>query len=183
MSDNSLTRRAFGSSALGMALGACATASGSGEATRTGATFGAVAVGQQAPALSFRGLDRSTVNLRSLRGQVVLLDIWASWCEPCKLELPALDDIAARLRDRKVTVVAVSIDQEEANMRRFLATRRNWNVRFFHDPSGQVAERLAPPKMPTSYAIDRQGVVRMVNTGFQPDDAGRIEQELRRLST
>lgn len=166
---------------LSLAFGGCATG-GPGGVT-TGQTVGAVVVGQPIPDLKLAGVGgRGSTSLVALRGQVVLLDVWASWCEPCKVELPMLDDIAHRLTRKNVVVAAVSIDQDAENMRTFIATRKKWALRFFHDPAGAVAERLAPPKMPTSYVIDQQGVVRMVNTGFERKDAKRIEERLVALA-
>ncbi len=147
-----------------------------------GERVGGVEVGRPAPNVTLKGLGSKPTSLQALRGHVVLLDIWASWCEPCKVELPMLDDIASRLHSKNVVVAAVSIDQEVGNVRQFLSTRKRWNVRFFHDPTGQVAELLAPPKMPTSYVIDREGVVQLVNAGFQAADAARIERRLVALS-
>jgi cytochrome c biogenesis protein CcmG, thiol:disulfide interchange protein DsbE len=167
--------------ALPLGLGGCVTGGGGGG---IGQTVGGVVLGQPMPDLALHGAGRggSNTSLSAFRGQVVLLDVWASWCEPCKIELPMLDDIAHRMGSRSVVVAAVSIDQDAENMRRFLATRKNWAVRFFHDPQGAVAERLAPPKMPTSYVIDQKGVVRMINTGFEPSDAKRIERCLSELA-
>lgn len=185
MKHAAISRRHFGKGVAGgllaLPFAACATG-GVGSAT-TGQTVGAVVVGQPIPDLKLAGVGgRGGTSLAALRGQVVLLDVWASWCEPCKVELPMLDDIAQRLARKNVVVAAVSIDQEAENMRTFIATRKKWALRFFHDPVGGVAERLAPPKMPTSYVIDKDGVLRMVNAGFERSDAKRIEQRLVALA-
>jgi len=113
---------------------------------------------------------------------VLLLDIWASWCGPCKQELPMLDEMAARLRSKGVQIVAVSIDHERANLDKFLGARGRWSLTIAHDPKGEVADRLQPEKMPTSYIIDRQGIIRYVNYGFVPSDAGKIETRLTELA-
>lgn len=139
-------------------------------------------VGQPLPELSVRDLDGRRRRISDYRGRVVLLDVWASWCEPCKVELPMLDDMAARLRDKGVVVLAVSVDQEDRPMRRFIAQRPHWQVTFLHDPDASVPDALQPPKMPTSYVLDREGVVRMVNQGFERADAPRIEQKLGELA-
>lgn len=163
------------------AVTACATGGGGGG--HTGETVGSVVVGQPIPDLSLRAVGGGgNTSLAALRGQVVLLDVWASWCEPCKVELPMLDDIAHRMAAKNVLVAAVSIDQDAENMRQFMSTRKRWSLKFFHDPAGAVAERLAPPKMPTSYVIDQQGIVRLVNTGFERADAKRIERRLAELA-
>ncbi|MDX2022090.1 MAG: TlpA disulfide reductase family protein [Deltaproteobacteria bacterium] len=185
MTQVGFSRRHFGKTVGGglLALPFVGCATGGAGVGTTGQAVGAVVVGQPIPDLKLAGVGgRGSTSLVALRGQVVLLDVWASWCEPCKVELPMLDDIARRLSGKNVVVAAVSIDQEVENMRLFVATRKKWALRFFHDPAGAVAERLAPPKMPTSYVIDQQGVVRMVNTGFERSDAKRIEQRLVTLA-
>jgi thiol-disulfide isomerase/thioredoxin len=104
--------------------------------------------------------------------------VWASWCVPCKQELPMLDDMAARLRRRGIEVLAVSVDQERANVVKFMRGRGRWSLTVAHDPGGQIADRLQPEKMPTSYIIDRAGIIRYVNSGFVPSDADVIERRL-----
>ena len=168
--------------ALPFGFGACATGGAGGGSV--GETVGSVVLGQPMPDLALHGIGKSGANtsLAAFQGQVLLLDVWASWCEPCKVELPMLDDIAHRLASKSVVIAAVSIDQDAENMRQFLSTRKKWSLKFFHDPVGAVAERLAPPKMPTSYVIDKQGIVRMINTGFEAADAKRIERRLSELA-
>jgi thiol-disulfide isomerase/thioredoxin len=135
------------------------------------------------PALAMRAFHEDTaLSLEALRGQVVLLDIWASWCLPCKEEMPLLDELAERLRPQGVTIVAVSVDEDKEAARGFLATRDRWNLTLAHDPEGQVPDRLQPPKMPTSYIIDREGVLREINAGFERADITRIEARLRELA-
>ncbi|MDB4982385.1 MAG: putative thiol:disulfide interchange protein DsbE [Myxococcales bacterium] len=153
------------------AMSACATTGGAGEG-------GGKQVGTPAPELSVQSLSGKPLGLADYRGKVVLLDVWASWCGPCKQELPMLDDMAKRLRADGIEVLAVSIDQERANVTKFLKVRPHWSLTIAHDPKGQIADTLAPDKMPTSYVIDRAGTIRYVNSGFEPDDAREIERRL-----
>lgn len=140
-------------------------------------------VGEPIPDLVLQPLSgEGEIRLRSLRGKVVLLDLWASWCAPCKDEMPILDDLAARLRPEGIEFVAVSIDEDRAAAEAFLRTRARWNLTLAHDPEGRVPDLLQPPKMPTSYVIDAEGVVRHVNAGFEPGDAAKIEAQLRALA-
>ena len=122
------------------------------------------------------------IMLRSLKGKVVLLDIWASWCVPCKEEMPLLDEMAGRLRRDGVEIIAVSVDEDRASAQAFLGTRPRWHLTLAHDPQGRVADLLQPPKMPTSYVIDGAGVVQAINAGFERADAPRIEARLRALA-
>jgi thiol-disulfide isomerase/thioredoxin len=159
---------------------ACATASGGGG----GGTPAAQGVGQPMPDLALREFwGGEEIRLSDLRGKVVLLDLWASWCPPCKEEMPVLDDMAARLREKGIEIIAVSIDEDRANAEQFLRRRARWALKLAHDPAGTVPERLQPPTMPTSYVIDAQGVLRHVIAGFRAGDAKRIELQLLELAS
>src|SRR4051812_7079951 len=109
-------------------------------------------VGQPAPDTEFAGLRSSgTISLSSLRGKVVLLDFWASWCAPCQEELPLLDDMAVRLKGKDIEIVGLSIDESKADAEQFLTRKSDWSLTLGHDPEQKVADRFKPPKMPTSY--------------------------------
>jgi thiol-disulfide isomerase/thioredoxin len=140
-------------------------------------------IGQLAPDSEFSALrGPGPIRLSSLRGKVVLLDFWASWCAPCQEELPLLDDMAVRLRSKNVEVVGLSLDESQADAEHFLKQRSKWTLTLGHDPEQKVADQFKPPKMPTSYVIDRQGVVRQMNAGFERSDLKRIEAQLLELA-
>ena len=135
-------------------------------------------VGAPVPTLKVESLSGKKIDVASYRGRVLLLDVWASWCGPCKQELPMLDAMAKRLKAQGIDVLAVSVDQDRANVDKFLKGHGHWSLTIAHDPAGAIAERLQPDKMPTSYVIDRAGTIRYVNAGFVPDDAPVIEKRL-----
>lgn len=163
---------------LAVALLSCATTGGA----RLRAPEGPI-VGQPLPDLPIAPLSgTNAVRLSDLKGKVVLLDIWASWCAPCQEELPMLDEMAGRLRGKGVEVVAVSIDEDREEAQRFVRSRQNWSLRFAHDPEGKVPGKLQPSKMPTSYLIDRRGILRGVNPGFERADAKKMETRLLELA-
>ncbi len=170
--------RLGGALMLAVAVAGCATSGG-------GATGGAgqETVGAPLPPLKVDGLTGKTIDVRSYRGHVLLLDVWASWCAPCKQELPVLDEMARRLKADGIEILAVSVDQERANVEKFLRARGGrWSLTVAHDPRGEIAELLQPDKMPTSYVVDRAGIVRYVNAGFVPEDAPAIERRLREVA-
>jgi thiol-disulfide isomerase/thioredoxin len=176
-SSSATTRSVFALAAAAVTLASCASVGGGGASAGDGRQ-----VGQPAPEITVEQMSGKPVTVSSYRGQVLLLDVWASWCGPCKEELPMLDDIASRLRHRGVEVLAVSVDQERANVVKFLGSRGRWALTIAHDPKGEIADRLQPDKMPTSYIIDREGIIRYVNYGFVPSDARTIERHLTELA-
>jgi len=160
-----------------LVVGACATSGGPASGAGQGV------VGAPLPPLKVDGLSGKTIDVASYRGRVLLLDVWASWCGPCKQELPVLNEMARRLKSAGIEVLAVSVDQERANVEKFLrAQGGRWALTVAHDPRGEIAELLQPDKMPTSYVVDRAGIVRYVNTGFVPEDAPAIERRLREVA-
>jgi thiol-disulfide isomerase/thioredoxin len=144
---------------------------------------GQVSVGKALPRIVVHAVSGgTTIDLASMKGRVVLLDIWASWCGPCKEEMPLLDDMASRLRDKGIEIVAVSIDEDKASAESFLSARPKWTLTVAHDPEGKVPELLQPPKMPTAYLVDGKGVLRYINAGFERNDAKKLEDRLLALA-
>lgn len=147
------------------------TAAGSAAALESGARL---------PSFSARTLDGKPVTPGALKGKVVLVDFWASWCEPCKEELPVLERLYRAHKEEGLVVLGVSVDRDTDNMRAFL---RKHPVSFpiIHDAGHAITQRFEPPKMPSSYVIDRKGVVRHVHAGFESGDAKALAAEVRAL--
>jgi cytochrome c biogenesis protein CcmG, thiol:disulfide interchange protein DsbE len=143
----------------------------------------AAQAGDRAADFTLKDMQGKTVKLSSLRGKVVVLDFWASWCVPCKKELPALDSLARRYAATKkdVVVVTVNIDKDRAKAQRFLASAKVVSLRCALDPDGGVASRYDLPAMPTSFVIDKNGIVRHVHAGFTPGDEAKLAREIDAL--
>ncbi len=141
----------------------------------------ALDAGARAPAIQGRALAGSgAVNLAQHRGSVVIVDFWASWCEPCAEAMPALERMYQRYRGQGLVIIGVSEDRAADNARGFLQ-RANVTFPVMHDSDHSVANAYRPPTMPSTYIIDRQGVVRHVHSGFRQGDAARLEREVREL--
>jgi cytochrome c biogenesis protein CcmG, thiol:disulfide interchange protein DsbE len=126
---------------------------------------------------------RNGVRLSEFQGKALLLNVWASWCAPCKEELPRLDDTAPRLRTKGIEIVGASVDESTRDAEEFLHRRDAWTIALGIDPGGRVLrERLGVPRMPTSYVIDRKGVVREVHPGSDQEDFRGIESRLIELA-
>jgi thiol-disulfide isomerase/thioredoxin len=140
----------------------------------------AVSVGSRAPEIGLEDLNGRPVRLSSLRGKVLIVDFWASWCAPCREEMPVLNRLQERYREQGLVVIGVNVDNNVRNARTFLR-RTPVQFRIVHDPGKDVADRYNPPRMPSSYIVDRRGVIRHVHEGFRSGDAATIEREVRAL--
>ncbi|HXU72478.1 MAG TPA: TlpA disulfide reductase family protein [Polyangia bacterium] len=144
--------------------------------------FAGVQKGQHAPDFALTSLKGNRVALSSLKGKVVLIDFWAQWCEPCKKELPQLDRLAKEYGGKGVVIVAVNIDKQRDNAER-MVKQLGLSLDVLLDPAGSVASSYDLPKMPTSFVVDKKGIVRYVNEGFDgPQDVARFKQELDDLT-
>jgi cytochrome c biogenesis protein CcmG/thiol:disulfide interchange protein DsbE len=169
--------------ALGLLVPMTIGCAGANETTRSSESDQGSMVGQAMPDLKLSPLrGGNEFRLSGLKGKVVLLDLWASWCAPCKEELPLLDDMADRLRAKGVEIVGISVDDNRDDAEQFLRSRPSWSLKLAHDPDGKVPRRLQAAKMPSSYVIDRKGIIRQVNAGFERADAKKIEARLVELA-
>lgn len=183
--DDARPARSSRSSRSGRSSRASRTSRSSGESGESAEPRGkgGPMVGKQLPDLRLTALNGGkSVRLGDYQGKVILLDVWASWCAPCKQELPMLDDMAGRLRKKGIEIVAVSIDDDRDAAQEFLRSRPRWSIKLAHDPDGKLPSKLQPPKMPSSYLVDRNGVIRQVNAGFEHGDAQKIEARLVELA-
>jgi len=140
----------------------------------------ALDAGARAAEIGLNDLSGKRVDLASLKGKVVIVDFMASWCAPCKQELPVLERLYKKNRDRGLVVVAVSVDQELENLQGLLKQLKT-SFPVVHDKAHGVAGRYEPSRMPSSYIVDRKGIVRHVHGGFRAEDAGKIEAEVNAL--
>jgi peroxiredoxin len=143
------------------------------------AATGAVAteVGTPAPAFSLPARDGGQASLADLRGRVVYLDFWASWCAPCRRSFPWMSEMQARHGERGLRVIAVNLDAERKDAEAFLAAHPP-GFTVLLDPSAATAARYDVKGMPTSYLIGRDGVVRRVHRGFRDDHKAPLEQAI-----
>jgi cytochrome c biogenesis protein CcmG, thiol:disulfide interchange protein DsbE len=119
------------------------------------------------PAKDFQfTLDDKPMRLSDLRGQVVLVDFWASWCTPCVEEAPSLNALQARIAPHGGTVLGVSIDDDENSYEGFLKT---YHITFptFRDPSRKIETEYGTSMIPETYVIDRNGKVDRKLVGAQ----------------
>ncbi len=100
-----------------------------------------------------------TVRVRDLRGQVVLLNLWATWCPPCEQEMPSIERLHAKLGAEGLRVVAVSVDQLDRDAVRRWVDERGLTFTVLHDRSGKIQQTFQTTGMPETFVIDRDGVI------------------------
>ena len=148
------------------------------------ATQEGVEAAYPAPGFSTTLLDTPSqgkaFRLEQLRGQVVYVDFWASWCVPCRLSFPALDQLHKKYRAQGFEVVAVNQDTAIADITRFLA-RHPVGFILVADSDNSVARAYQVKAMPSGYLIDRKGKVRFVHRGFRNDSPATIDQQISQL--
>jgi thiol-disulfide isomerase/thioredoxin len=110
------------------------------------------------PELRFSGLDGNESSLAAFRGKVVVLNLWATWCVPCREEMPALDRLQAMFSKDEVVVLALSLDRgDNAKVEKFLGEVGVKNLSIYRDAKGAAARTLRVPGLPATILVDRQG--------------------------
>jgi thiol-disulfide isomerase/thioredoxin len=159
--------------ALAVAALLAAAAPVTGLAVAPGATVPEVA----APRLAE---PAKRLDLQALRGSVVYIDFWASWCVPCRQSMPRLDALYRKYQERGFRVVGVNKDVTTADALRFLQ-RVNVSFPLVADSDDAVARAFDVKAMPSGYLVDRKGVVRFVHRGFTAQTAAELPGEIEKL--
>ena len=120
------------------------------------------------------------MNWQSLRGKVVYVDFWASWCTSCVQSFPFLDAMAKDLRAQGLTVVGVNLDENRAEAASFLA-EHPVGFTLVTDATGSCPQAFGVEGMPAAYVIDRKGNIRYQHLGFRRDQAGQLRQQVEQL--
>ncbi len=143
---------------LGLSLATLAAAAVPG-AARAGYMVRPWPEGKAVPALGLTDMDGKTWNLAALKGQPVMLNFWASWCEPCRAEMPSLERVASRHERAGLVVLAVNYKEAAPVIKRFL-DGRPFSLPILLDSDGSVAAAWTPRVFPTTVLIDRSGTPR-----------------------
>ena len=120
------------------------------------------------------------VSVTPLKGQVVYLDFWASWCTPCKASFPFMNELHEQLASKGLVVLAVNLDEQRPAADRFLA-HTPARFRIAYDPKGVTPEQYTVKAMPTAVLIDRKGQVRHVHAGFREADKKDLRVQVEAL--
>ena len=138
-----------------------------------------VSASETAPAFKVPSA-KGMVELDKLRGQVVYLDFWASWCTPCRKSFPWMNEMQHKYEKEGLTIVAVNLDKKRDLIDKFLKnTPADFTIAY--DPGGQLAQTYKLVGMPTSYLIDRSGQIHETHVGFRKKDKDKLEAKIQGL--
>jgi len=134
------------------------------------------------PDFTLKSNQGKNLRLEDYRGQVVMLNFWASWCGPCRQEMPLMENIYQKYEPLGFTILAVNVDEDSADADRFL---ESVPVSFpvLYDNESKVSEMFEVDAMPTTVMIDRDGNKRFIHRGYKPgyenDYAKQVKQLIR----
>jgi peroxiredoxin len=140
----------------------------------------AVTVAQPAPDFTLRNLAGGNLRLAEQRGQVVMVNFWATWCGPCRVELPHLERLYGKYRSAGFVLLAVNVD-DQAGPGQQMAQRMGLSFPVLHDADKAVSRRWDVGAMPGTVLIDRDGTVRHLHRGYRDGLERQYEEQIRAL--
>ena len=141
------------------------------------------AAGEQAPDFTLRDLGNKEVSLSDYKGKVVLVNFWATWCGPCKVEMPHLDKMDAEFESRGFEVLSISTDDARAaSMVKPFIKKNGYQFTVLLDKTTAVVSKYNPAKtLPYTAIIDRDGRIAHVHMGYNPGDEKKMREEVLAL--
>ena len=137
-------------------------------------------IGGTAPNFSLQSRDGDMVSLAELQGQVVMVNFWATWCGPCREEMPHLEALYQRYSDLGFTLLGVNVEQDSSGADEYLAeTPVSFPILF--DPGNDVSEMYDVIAMPSTVLVDRSGNMRFIHHGYQPGYESEYQAQIRAL--
>lgn len=125
-------------------------------------------IGKTAPQFQATTFDGTKIQLSEFQGKVVLIDFWASWCGPCRQEMPFLNELHQKYRKTPFEIIAINIDDKIENAKKFIdRLSEPVHLTIVEDSKQQIPPLYDIKGMPTSILIDKEGVIRFWHTGFK----------------
>jgi thiol-disulfide isomerase/thioredoxin len=144
-----------------------------------GTAFAGLKTGEAFPALSSFKLEGNLPDTG--KAKVVMVDFWASWCEPCKQSFPVMEDLHRRYGKDGLVIIAVNVDENRADMEAFLK-KNAVTFALLRDANQKLVERAGVATMPTSFLIDKDGRVRFLHNGFRgAETKKKYDEEIQSL--
>ncbi len=140
----------------------------------------AATVGGNAPDFTLKSNSGDNLKLSEYEGEVVMINFWATWCGPCRQEMPALEQLYQKYKDLGFVILGVNIDEDSSKTKDFLA-KRPVNFPVLYDTKKQVSDLYNVVAMPTTYLIDRDGKLRYYHRSYKPGYEQKYAEQIKTL--
>ena len=135
----------------------------------------------EAPEFALAGLTGNRIRLSDHRGHVVLLNFWATWCPPCRAEMPSMEKLYQAYRDRGLVILAISGDRAGTQVVESFVEELGLTFLIVLDPAGEVFAQYGVPGLPTSYLLDRRGRIVSAEAGARDWNSKAARQVVEAL--
>ncbi len=135
-------------------------------------------IGKRAPDFMLKDVNGANVSLSSLKGKVVLINFWATWCPPCLSEMPSLNKLYRDYRNKGLIVVAISTDRSVTYVKDYLRNK-SLDLPILMDSDGKVFRQFKAFSLPTTFLLDKNGVIIQRYLGEEEWDSPRIRNKIK----
>jgi peroxiredoxin len=149
-------------------------------AAMVAASSGFAADSGPAPAFTLTDLAGAQAGLAKYKGNVVMVNFWATWCGPCQQEMPLLDAMYKKYKMAGFTLIGVNVDKEAPPVKALLE-RKPVTFPVLLDPANSVSKAYHVDEMPSTVIVDRKGQIRYVHRGYRPGDENEYQDKIRQL--
>ncbi len=164
-----------------VALSGCGSAGASGDGAASAGDAKHPLIGAPAPDFAASSLNgKGKVSVKASGGKVLIVDFWATWCEPCKKSFPKLQELFVKYKASGMDMIAVSEDDENTGITDFGNTFGS-KFPLMWDDGKAIAAKWQPKSMPSTFIVDKKGVVRFVHLGYHDGEEAEIEKEVKSL--
>jgi thiol-disulfide isomerase/thioredoxin len=143
----------------------------------------ALAASSSAPAPGFKlsGRGGKTIDLAQYKGQVVMINFWATWCGPCRQEMPLLEDIYKKYKPMGFTLVGVNVEPDAKGAESWLSKQKPVSFPIAFDTDSKVSKMYKVAGMPSTVFVDRKGNIRVMHKGYKPGDEDFYLTQIRSM--
>jgi thiol-disulfide isomerase/thioredoxin len=134
-----------------------------------------------APAFQLSGRNGKAIDLSQFKGQVVMINFWATWCGPCRQEMPLLEDIYKKYKPMGFTLVGVNVEPDAKGAEAWLSKQKPVSFPIVFDTESKVSKMYKVAGMPSTVFVDRKGNIRVMHKGYKPGDEDFYLTQIRSM--
>ena len=134
-----------------------------------------------APAFQLTGRNGKAIDLSQFKGQVVMINFWATWCAPCRQEMPLLEDIYKKYKPMGFTLVGVNVEPDAKGAEAWLSKQKPVSFPIVFDTDSKVSKMYKVAVMPSTVFVDRKGNIRVMHKGYKPGDEDFYLTQIRSM--